>query len=68
MSGFPLACVILNHAPLAVLNYVMPDGPIDQGHAAWYSETHHGAMMRLDHATASVGRRDGEWFLHAHAM
>lgn len=67
-EGADGACAILDGVPLSVMNYVMPDGPIDDDHAAWYSETHHGTDIRLDRATASVGRRDGEWFLHTHAM
>ena len=67
-QGADGACVILDGVPLSVVNYVMPDGPVDEDHAAWYSETHHDEDVRLDKATASVGKRDGEWFLHTHAM
>lgn len=49
------------------LAFVMPDGPDDDVHAAWYSETHRHRGVRLGAATASVGFRDGGRFLHCHA-
>lgn len=67
-EGADSACVVLDGVPLSALNYVMPDGPMDRNHAAWYSETHRERGIRLTRGTASVGRRDGDWFLHTHAM
>lgn len=67
-EGADGACAFLDGLRLSTLHYVMPDGPIDQDHAAWYSETHSGADRRLCRATASVGKRDGAWFLHTHAL
>lgn len=62
------ACAFLGGVRLAPMTYVMPDGPADDAHAAWYSETFVAQEARLDRATASVGRRDGAWFMHTHAM
>lgn len=67
-EGADGACAILDGVTFDEMNYVMPDGPVDDAHAAWYSETHHATGIRLDRATASVGKRDGAWFLHTHAM
>lgn len=67
-EGVAGACVHLDGVPLSDIHYVMPDGPLDRNHAAWYSETYHGQDVRLIHATASVGRRDGGRFLHTHAL
>ncbi len=46
-----------------------PSQPADQGQAqaAWYSATHAERAGVIDHGTAILGRRDGEWFLHCHA-
>ncbi|OWU82409.1 hypothetical protein [Phaeobacter sp. 22II1-1F12B] len=67
-NGADGACVILDGVTLSEMSYVMPDGPADDVHAAWYSETHQADSVTLDHATASVGIKDGAWFLHTHAM
>jgi len=58
---------ILDGLAVAAMAYVQPDGPDDALHAAWYSDTRHAAGVRLGAATASVGFRDGAWFLHCHA-
>lgn len=67
-QGSDGACAVLNGLTLSQMSYVMPDGPVDDAHAAWYSETHQAQNITLNHATASVGRKDGEWFLHTHAI
>ncbi|MCA2011941.1 hypothetical protein LCM17_10630 [Cereibacter sphaeroides] len=67
-SGADGACVVLDGVQLAQAHWVMPDGPADDQHAAWYSETYSGRDITLDRATASVGQRDGAWFLHCHAL
>ncbi|WP_425102054.1 hypothetical protein [Tropicibacter sp. S64] len=66
-EGADGACAILDGLRLAQMHYVMPDGPADDAHAAWYSETHRTGGITLDRATASVGMKDGAWFLHTHA-
>lgn len=67
-KGADGACAILDGVTLSQMQYVMPDGPADDTHAAWYSETHTAQNVTLDRATASVGIKDGAWFLHTHAI
>jgi len=59
---------VLDGLAVADMAYVQPDGPDDDAHAAWYSQTRHARDVRLGAATASVGFRDGGWFLHCHAL
>lgn len=51
----------------ADLAFVMPDGPNDDVHAAWYSDTRRHRDVWLEVATASIGRKDGDRFVHCHA-
>ncbi len=67
-EGADGACAILDGLSFSTMPYVMPDGPVDDEHAAWYSETHIATNAKLEKGTASVGKRDGSWFLHSHAM
>lgn len=67
-EGADGACALLDGVRLDRMRYVMPDGPADDQHAAWYSDTHEATAITLDRATASVGVKDGAWFLHTHAM
>lgn len=59
--------IVLDGAVLGPFNYVMPSYSNDDVHAAWYSATHACSLARLQHATATVGRRDGAWWMHCHA-
>lgn len=44
-------------------------GPSSDGlHAAWYSPPRGGERATITHGTAIVGRRDGAWWLHCHAV
>lgn len=44
-------------------------GPSSDGlHAAWYSPPRGGDRARITDGTAIVGRRDGAWWLHCHAV
>lgn len=67
-AGADGATVILDGLRFSAMDYVMPDGPLDEQHAAWYSETYRTGAARLDFGTASCGRKDGAWFMHSHAM
>lgn len=67
-AGADGATVMLDGLRFSAMDYVMPDGPLDEQHAAWYSETYKTGAARLEHATASVGKKDGAWFMHTHAM
>ena len=67
-EGADGACVALDGVSLSSMRYVIPDGPADREHAAWYSDARDARDSHLTCATASVGRRDGAWFVHTHAM
>jgi len=60
--------IILDNVDIGPFDYVMPSYSTDNVHAAWYSQTHSCKAARLHNATAIVGRRDGEWWLHCHAL
>ncbi len=62
------AVVVLNGLGLGPFDFVLPSQPTKgQAQAAWYSATHAERAGVIDHGTAILGRRDGEWFLHCHA-
>jgi len=67
-AGCDSAVIRLDGLVIGPYNYVMPDRSPDDQHAAWYSKTHSGKKAVLDRGTAIVGRRDGAWFLHCHAI
>ncbi len=60
--------VVLDGAHLGPFNYVMPDQSQDGLHAAWYSDTHTCDRAQLRNATAIIGKRDGQCWLHCHAL
>lgn len=60
--------MILDGAQLGPFNYVMPDNSHDDLHAAWYSNTHSCHWARLRNATAIIGKRNAQWWLHCHAL
>lgn len=62
------AILVLDGATLGPFNYVMPDISQDDLHAAWYSKTHTCDFAQLHNATAIVGKRDRQWWLHCHAL
>ncbi|MBP7002639.1 DUF296 domain-containing protein [Amaricoccus sp.] len=67
--GCDTAMLLLDGLQIGPYAYVMPRyGSPDGVRAAWYSETRTGARATLEHATATVGRRDGSWWLHCHAV
>ena len=67
--GCDCAILLLDGLEVGPYHYVMPtlDSP-DGRRAAWYSATHSGDRATLEHATATVGRRNGDWWLHCHAV
>lgn len=67
-AGCDSGVMVLDGLRLGAHAYVMPGPSPDADHAAWYSATHRGEGARLDHATATVGRRNGAWWLHCHAV
>ncbi len=68
VEGADGACAILDGVSLSKMHYVMPDGPADEIHAAWYSDTYVTEDVTLDWAISSVGLKDDAWFLHTHAI
>jgi hypothetical protein len=60
--------IVLDGVDIGPFDYVMPSYSNDNQHAAWYSETHSCKAARLNNATAIVGRRDGAWWMHCHAL
>lgn len=60
--------LILDGAELGPFDYVIPSESNDKLHAAWYSETYSCDAARLRHATAIVGQRDGDCWMHCHAL
>ena len=67
--GCDSALQMLDGLKMGPYNFVKPTMNSPDGKlVAWYSETFHGQSATLEHAMASVGRKDGEWFLHCHAV
>lgn len=60
--------IVLDGVDIGPFDYVMPSYSSDDQHAAWYSETHGCKAAQLNNATAIVGRRDGAWWIHCHAL
>lgn len=67
-NGADTAVILLDGAVLSSAAYVIPASSKDAEHAAWYSDRFSAANIQIDHGTAIVGRKDGQWFLHCHAM
>lgn len=55
--------------PLSHFTYVTPDAPQahDDAHVAWYSDPVDHPPVTLRDGSATLGRRDGAWWLHVHA-
>ncbi|MEH3033528.1 MAG: DUF296 domain-containing protein [Aeromicrobium erythreum] len=67
--GLDSAQVELLAGPLARVSYCFPALCDDGLRAAWYSETHEAAgPAHVLGGSATVGRRDGERFVHCHAV
>lgn len=60
--------LVLDGVSVGPFNYVMPSHSNDTLHAAWYSETHTCNAAQVLNATAIIGRRDGNWWMHCHAL
>lgn len=68
-AGFDSAMVILDGLVMGPYSYVIPDWNSPDGRrAAWYSETRTGEHAVIEQAAATIGRRDGAWFFHCHAV
>lgn len=67
-EGFDGGFLDLREVPMDLLAYVIP-GPAQDGHAAWYSETHQmGAGARIVQGCVHLGWRDGARFTHTHGI
>ncbi|MEV5647376.1 DUF296 domain-containing protein [Nocardia sp. NPDC052254] len=67
--GADSAQVELLGGPLARISYCVPAVCADGSRAAWYSETFEAVTpATLVGGSATVGRRDGERFMHCHAV
>ncbi|WP_333829090.1 PCC domain-containing protein [Pararhodobacter sp.] len=67
-AGFAFGYLRLDGADFAPLNFVTPAPAPGDGHAAWYSATHHSSAARARHAGVHLGLRDGKPFLHCHGI
>jgi predicted DNA-binding protein with PD1-like motif len=67
-EGCDSGVIVLDGMHMGPYRYVGPDRSTDGIHAAWYSEQRAGDAARIRQGTAIVGRRDGAWWLHAHAL
>ncbi|MCF3934905.1 hypothetical protein L1787_15990 [Acuticoccus sp. M5D2P5] len=68
-EGGDSAMLVLDGLEIGPFQFVMPRGGSPDGiRVAWYSDTHGGAFAALEHAVATVGRKNGAWFLHCHAV
>lgn len=66
--GCDSAVMLLDGMNIGPFDYVIPSYADDSVHAAWYSKTHTCQSASIRHGTATIGRRDGEWWLHCHAV
>jgi hypothetical protein len=67
-QGFAAGYLRLDGAQMARLDYVRPAPASGQGHAAWYSATHHLRDVQIAQAGAHLGQRDGRAFVHCHGL
>lgn len=68
-AGFDSAIVLLEGLIMGPYHYVIPDWNSPDGRrAAWYSETRRGERALIEQAAATVGRKNGAWFFHCHAV
>lgn len=66
--GFRAGYLRLDGVGLAPLRYVMPAPAPGDGHAAWYSQTYELPDTRIQQGGAHLGQRDGQPFVHCHAL
>lgn len=68
-AGCAGGLVWLDGAEFDPFRFVLPAHAQDAEHAAWYSATYApDGPVRIQRATAMVGRRDGAAFLHCHGL
>jgi predicted DNA-binding protein with PD1-like motif len=67
-AGYPNGYLRLDGLSLAPLHYVTPAPATGDGHAAWYSQTFSQPLAKIQHGGAHLGLRDGQAFVHCHAL
>lgn len=68
-TGIRSAGVRLAGVTLAPARYVMPARSDSAEHVAYYSATHDAAApLAIEHANITVGQREGQRFIHCHAI
>lgn len=68
-AGFHSAVLRFSGAAVAPFHYVMPAPAADDRHVAWFSTTHRPpGQSWIEHGRATFGWRDGQPFLHTHAV
>lgn len=68
LAGFEGGFLDLREVAMDPLAYVIP-GPAQNGHVAWYSETHQmGAAARIMQGCVHLGWRGGARFTHTHGI
>lgn len=67
-AGCDSGVMVVDGLKMGPFDFVMP-GPSNDGiHAAWYSATHSRSSGQIEAGTAIIGKRDGAWWLHCHAV
>ena len=67
-AGFSNGYLRLDGAALEPMHYVQPAPAPGDGHAAWYSQTYVQPLATIRHGGAHLGLRDGQPFVHCHAV
>lgn len=67
-AGCDSGVMVVGGLKMGPFDFVMPGPSYDGVHAAWYSATHSRASGHIKAGTAIVGRKEGAWWLHCHAI
>ncbi|NVO24431.1 hypothetical protein [Donghicola mangrovi] len=67
-AGCDSGVMVMDGLQMGPFDFVMPGHSNDGVHAAWYSATHSRTSGRIEAGTAIIGKRDGAWWLHCHAV
>lgn len=60
--------LVIEDAPLGVLDFVIPGDDPTGAHAAWYAGPHQMGAGWIDHLGLHAGRKDGAAWLHGHGV
>ena len=68
-TGLAAGCLEFENVAFSPMEYVMPTYSDTPERVAYYSKTHKPeGVVRIERAYATVGEREGETFLHCHAL